>query len=70
VSYLLDWARTDGTSGRETPMDSQDGALDAARSIEGVAIVTTLPTGPYWVFREGIELSGDDATAAMDELHP
>lgn len=67
MSFMLSWKREDGVSGSET-FESEQGATTAAQSIKGVAMVSQLPTGPYSVFRDGQQLAGDDAVAAVDEL--
>jgi hypothetical protein len=67
MGYMLTWKRKDDTSGSET-FDSEQDATDAALGINGVAMVSQLPSGPFTVFRNGEELVGDKAAAAMDEL--
>jgi hypothetical protein len=64
---MLRWKRNDGTSGTQN-FESEEEATAAARGLEGIALVSELPSGSFTVFRNGVALSGDDSAQAQDEL--
>jgi hypothetical protein len=67
MSFRVTWRSDDGENGTQT-FATQDEAVEAARSIRGVALVGQDPAGSIAAFRDGNELDGAKAVEATEEL--
>lgn len=67
MTYLVATKPTDGTKRARTFQEIQD-ALDYARATPGLVRIEYLDSHEFRIFREGVELNGEEGHAALLEF--
>jgi len=67
MTYLVATKPAEGTKRARTFQEIQD-ALDYASTTPGLVRIEYLDSREFWIFRDGVELKGEEGQAALLEF--